>query len=69
MGLRPVLGSPEYWRMESMMRMISAMLLGLLAIALLPGCAGMMGSERRDTNAEVILTSFGSVNGELAPCG
>ena len=38
-----------------MMRMFSAMLLGLLAIAMLPGCAGMMGSERRDTNAEVIL--------------
>jgi hypothetical protein len=49
--------------------MISATLLVLLAIAMLPGCAGMMGNERRDTNAEVVLVSFGSVSGELAPCG
>ncbi len=52
-----------------MMRMLSATLLVLLAIAMLPGCAGMMGTERRDTNAEMILTSYGSINGELAPCG
>lgn len=52
-----------------MTRMLSASALVLLAIALLPGCAGMMGTERRDTNAEVLLVSFGSVNGELAPCG
>lgn len=52
-----------------MMRILSATLFVLIAIAMMPGCAGMMGSERRDTNAEVILTSYGSVNGELAPCG
>ena len=41
----------------------------LVLWGLLPGCAGMMGSERRETNAEVVLVSFGSTNGELAPCG
>lgn len=52
-----------------MLRSFSAGLLALLALAILPGCAGLMGNERRETNAEVILLSFGSTNGELAPCG
>jgi hypothetical protein len=52
-----------------MTRLVSAAVLILLVIALFPGCAGMMGNDRRETNAEVILVSFGSVSGELAPCG
>jgi hypothetical protein len=52
-----------------MLRIFSRATLALLGIALLAGCAGMMGSERRETNAEVMLISFGGSNGELAPCG
>jgi hypothetical protein len=52
-----------------MLRIFSRATLALLGIALLAGCAGMMGSDRRETNAEVMLISFGGTNGELAPCG
>jgi hypothetical protein len=45
-----------------------ALLVGLLSI--LEGCAGMAGkSEKRLSNADLVLVSFGSINGELAPCG
>ncbi len=38
--------------------------------ALLEGCAGLYGGGgKRLTNADVTLISFGSINGELAPCG
>lgn len=35
----------------------------------LEGCAGTAGSGKRLLNAELRILSFGSVNGELAPCG
>lgn len=41
----------------------------VLALGSMAGCAGLMGSERRETNAEVLVLSLGSTNGELAPCG
>ena len=47
--------------------------MGLAALALLlvllEGCAGTMSGGRRVTNADVTLVSYGSVQGELAPCG
>ncbi len=52
-----------------MLRIISRATLALLGIAFLAGCAGLMGSDRRETNTEVRLISFGGSNGELAPCG
>jgi hypothetical protein len=52
-----------------MLRRSSLAALVLFFASLLSGCAGMMGSERRESNAEVQLLSFGSTNGELAPCG
>ena len=52
-----------------MMRQLNTVLLGLLGIALLPGCTSMMGGERRESNAEVVLISFGSTNAEITPCG
>jgi len=48
---------------------ISSAILVSLGVAFLSGCAGFMGAERRQTNTEVILVSFGSTMGELAPCG
>ena len=43
-------------------------LVGLLVF--LEGCAGLYGgSSKRQSNAELTLISFGSINGELAPCG
>ena len=50
------------------MRQIGLAALALLLV-LLEGCAGTMSSGRRVTNADVTLVSFGSVQGELAPCG
>ena len=35
----------------------------------LEGCAGLYGGAKRKSNADLTLVSFGSVNGELAPCG
>jgi hypothetical protein len=37
----------------------------------LEGCAGLYGGggDKRLSNADVTLISFGSINGELAPCG
>ena len=49
-------------------RRASIAVVGILPL-MLAGCAGLMGGERRETNAEVILVAFGSANGELAPCG
>ncbi|MCA9757602.1 MAG: hypothetical protein KDA27_17485 [Candidatus Eisenbacteria bacterium] len=45
--------------------------LGSLAavMALSIGCAGTQTSDKRLSNADVSLISFGSVNGEVAPCG
>jgi hypothetical protein len=42
-------------------------LVGLLAV--LEGCAAYRGSGKRLTNADLTIVSFGSVQGELAPCG
>ena len=44
-----------------------ASMVGILMV--LEGCAGSYGGGGRATNADVTLISFGSVNGELAPCG
>lgn len=52
-----------------MLRNIMPLTLGLLMVALIAGCAGWVGGDRRESNTEVILVSFGSTNGELAPCG
>ncbi len=50
--------------------MLQRLSLALLVLVLLvSGCAGLMGNDRRETNAEVRILSFGSTNGELAPCG
>ncbi len=40
---------------------------GLLLV--FEGCAVLHGGGARRTNADVNLISFGSLNGELAPCG
>jgi hypothetical protein len=52
-----------------MLRRSGLTMLGLFLLSLLAGCAGLMGSERRESNAEVQLISFGATNGEVAPCG
>lgn len=44
-----------------------AALAGLLV--LLEGCAAYRGSGERLTNADLTIVSFGSLQGELAPCG
>jgi len=54
---------------NQMLRESNAVLLGLVGLALLSGCAGWMGGERRESNAEVILISFGGTNAEISPCG
>jgi hypothetical protein len=48
---------------------IGLALLGVLMVV--EGCAGLFGGggSHRLTNADVTLVSFGSINGELAPCG
>jgi hypothetical protein len=43
--------------------------LAALLMLLLEGCAGTIGSGRRLTNADVTVVSYGSIQGELAPCG
>jgi hypothetical protein len=50
-------------------RTLTPLWLGVLGLALLPSCAGWMGNDRRESNAEITLLSFGSTQGELAPCG
>ena len=54
---------------NQMFRYQNPVIVGLLGLALLSGCAGFMANDRRESNAEVILVSFGSTNGEIAPCG
>ena len=44
-----------------------AALVALLMV--LEGCAGLYGGAKRKSNADLTLVSFGSINGELAPCG
>lgn len=45
-------------------------LVGLLfAASLAVGCGGANAGDRRLTNADLSIISFGSVNGEIAPCG
>jgi hypothetical protein len=41
--------------------------LGLMLF--LEGCAGLFGGRQRSTNADLTLISFGSLEGEIAPCG
>jgi hypothetical protein len=50
-------------------RTLTGLLLGLFGLALLPSCAGWMGNDQRESNAGVVLISFGTTQGELAPCG
>ena len=52
-----------------MLRKLSPIPIGLLTVALLTSCAGWIGNDRRESNTEVILVSFGATNGEIAPCG
>jgi hypothetical protein len=42
-------------------------LAGLLVV--LEGCAAYRGSGKRPTNADLTIASYGSLQGELAPCG
>jgi 2',3'-cyclic-nucleotide 2'-phosphodiesterase (5'-nucleotidase family) len=44
-------------------------MLPLLALLFLGACAGEMKIKRRESNAEVMLISFGGTNGELKDCG
>lgn len=46
-------------------------LLGTVAGILAAGsaCVGTASAEKRESNADVSLISFGSVHGEVAPCG
>jgi hypothetical protein len=54
--------------MKSYLRIICcAAVAGLLLY--LEGCAGSYGGGKRQSNADLTLISFGSVNGELAACG
>ena len=68
--VQPVLGLFE-GRSQDMKAIVRyfgvASLVALLAY--LEGCAGLYGGGKRQTNAELTLVSFGSVNGELVPCG
>ncbi len=47
----------------------SMLLLASLVLALVQACAGGYQAGKRPVNADLVLLSFGSVNGELAPCG
>jgi len=55
------------WLMSTL-RSVAMMIVALLLV-LLEGCAGIHGGGKRLTNSDVTIVSFGSVNGELAPCG
>lgn len=57
----------EMWLMSTL-RSVAMMIVALLLV-LLEGCAGIHGGGKRLTNSDVTIVSFGSVNGELAPCG
>jgi hypothetical protein len=52
----------------SMLRYLGIAFLAALLVVL-EGCAGLQGGGKRLTNADVTILSFGSLNGELAPCG
>ncbi len=47
-----------------------AICLILALVPILHGCAGSAGkSDERLTNVDLTIVSFGSIHGELAPCG
>ena len=55
-----------------MKAMVQTAVLGLAVVVLggLLGCAGSAGNQgERLSNAELVFVTFGSVNGEVAPCG
>jgi len=52
-----------------MRRRLCLAVIVFLGVGFLAGCAGLLGTERRETNAEVMIVSFGETSGELAPCG
>lgn len=41
----------------------------LFTISLVIGCGGASAGEERLSNADLSIISFGSLNGEIAPCG
>lgn len=46
------------------------LVIGVGLFVALEGCAGLHGGEgKRLSNVDLTLVSFGSINGELAPCG
>lgn len=52
------------------MKALKLLSLGTLSLALtVLGCAGSGQSEKRLSNADVSLISFGSLHGEVAECG
>ena len=48
---------------------LSMLVLASLVLVLIQACAGGYQAGKRPLNAELVLLSFGSVNGEHAPCG
>ena len=48
---------------------LSMLYLATLILALLQACAAGYQAGKRPLNAELVVLSYGSVNGELAPCG
>lgn len=52
--------------------MVHMAVLGVAVLVLggLLGCAGSAGTKgERLSNADLVFVTFGSVNGEVAPCG
>jgi hypothetical protein len=41
----------------------------LFAASVVVGCAGANAGDQRLSNADLSIISFGSLNGEVAPCG
>jgi len=52
------------------MKALKLLSLGALSLAMaIVGCAGSSQSDKRLSNADVSLISFGSLHGEVAECG
>jgi 2',3'-cyclic-nucleotide 2'-phosphodiesterase (5'-nucleotidase family) len=63
------IGCAKKKRMETQMTRKHGQLMVLLLAFALGGCAAMNKTKQRDTNAEVMLISFGETDGELKDCG
>ena len=60
---------PEKWGGRAM-KALKLLSLGALSLAMaIVGCAGSGQSDKRLSNADVSLISFGSLHGEVAECG